>query len=98
MLAEVAASSLNDSVYFALVLSHREDFVWIFLASLATTAAALPWIMRGERERRTRLAARRGHSAPAHWRRHRLSGTNAGSDQALDLRAVEPENPRQDGA
>jgi hypothetical protein len=57
MLAEVAASSLNDSVYFALVLSHREDFVWIFLASLALTAAALPWIVRGERERLGRLGS-----------------------------------------
>jgi len=26
VLAAVAASSLNDSVYFALGLSHREDF------------------------------------------------------------------------
>jgi hypothetical protein len=65
MLAEVAASSLNDSVYFALVLSHREDFVWIFLASLATTAAALPWIMRGERERLDKLGSTRdGEAAP----------------------------------
>ena len=56
MLAEVAASSLNDSVYFALVLSHREDFVWIFLASLATTAAALPWIMAPEDRRRLGIA------------------------------------------
>jgi hypothetical protein len=60
MLAEVAASSLNDSVYFALVLSHREDFVWIFLASLALTAMVLPWIMRGERERLGKLGSSRG--------------------------------------
>ena len=66
MLAEVAASSLNDSVYFALVLSHREDFVWIFFASLALTAVALPSIVRGERQRRTRVASRRGRAALAH--------------------------------
>lgn len=66
MLAEVAASSLNDSVYFALVLSHREDFVWIFVASLALTAVVLPSIVRGERQRRTRVASRRGRAALAH--------------------------------
>ena len=66
MIAEVAAASLNDSVYFALVLSHREDFVWIFFASLALTAVALPSIVRGERERRTRVASRRGRAALAH--------------------------------
>lgn len=60
MLAEVAASSLNDSVYFALVLSHREDFVWILLASLALTAGALPWIMRGERGRLSKLESSPG--------------------------------------
>jgi len=60
MLAEVAASSLNDSVYFALVLSHREDFAWILLASLALTAVAVPWIMRSERERLGELGSSRG--------------------------------------
>ena len=65
MLAEVAASSLNDSVYFALVLSHREDFAWIFLASLALTAVAFPWIARGERERFGKLGSSRdGEAAP----------------------------------
>jgi hypothetical protein len=65
MLAEVAASSLNDSVYFALVLSHREDFMWILLASLALTAVAIPWIMRSERERLGELGSSRdGGAAP----------------------------------
>jgi hypothetical protein len=66
MLAEIAASSLNDSVYFALVLSHREDFVWILLASLALTTGALPWIMRAERGRPSELdAAPGGEPAPS---------------------------------
>jgi len=64
MIAEVAASSLNDSVYFALVLSHREDFVWILLASLALTAVALPWIVRNEREALGKLGSSRGEAAP----------------------------------
>jgi hypothetical protein len=63
MLAEVAASSLNDSLYFALVLSHREDFVWIFFASLALTAGVLPWIVRSERERLGKLGSSRGGEA-----------------------------------
>ena len=60
MLAEVAASSLNDSIYFALVLSHREDFVWIFFASLALTVVALPSIVRGERPARDAPGSPRG--------------------------------------
>jgi hypothetical protein len=65
-------------------------------ASLALTAVALPSIVRGERQRRTRVASRRGRAALAHSRGRTDSGTDAGSDQALDLLAVEPESPRQD--
>src|SRR5262249_24376790 len=96
MLAEVAASSLNDSVYFALVLSHHEDFEWILLASLALTAMAFPWIMHGERERLGKLGSSRGGDVAALPAIPR-SGTDAGSDQALDLGDVEPENRGEHG-
>jgi hypothetical protein len=51
----VAATSLNDSVFWATVLSHRRDFVWILVISLGLTLAALPLIARGERCRSSRL-------------------------------------------
>jgi hypothetical protein len=51
MLAEVAATSLNDPISWAVVLSHRQDFVWILFLSLALTAAAVPLIVRAERSR-----------------------------------------------
>jgi hypothetical protein len=57
MLAEVAATSLNGSVFWATVLSHRQDFVWILIVSLGLTLAALPLIARGERSRSSRLHA-----------------------------------------
>jgi hypothetical protein len=60
MLPEVAATSLNDSVFWATVLSHRQDFVWILVISLGLTLVALPLIARGERSRSSRL-----HAAPS---------------------------------
>jgi hypothetical protein len=65
MLAEVAATSLNESIFWAVVLSHRQDFVWILVISLGLTVAALPLIVRGERSRSSTLhAAPSGGAAP----------------------------------
>ena len=49
MLAEIAATFLNEPLLCAFVLPQEQDFAWILVASLTLTATALPLIVRGAR-------------------------------------------------
>ncbi len=62
-LIDSSIASLNDPWLLAFVLPHPELFAWIFLGSLAATAAALPLLI--HRERRSRGEARAAHHKPA---------------------------------
>ncbi len=62
-LIDSTIASLNDPLLLAFVLPEPELFAWIFLASLAATAAALPLLI--HHERRARGEARTAHRKPA---------------------------------